>query len=132
MKDGEINSIREKVDRANAELGEAFKSRAVANGSLDQACSQLGKANQQLGETGKSLSGEIDKIAPAIGGNAFGSIAGLETQLRAEQGKLASVKTPLEKAIIQNRINELLAQLEKAKQQYQEEQKKQRGRGMFR
>ena len=31
MKDGEINSIREKADRANTELGEAVKSRAGAN-----------------------------------------------------------------------------------------------------
>ena len=131
VKNGETNSIREKADRGNRELGQATQSRATGNSQLNKSCEQLGKAGQQLGEANKSLDRASKQLEPATQSTALGSISGLESQLRAEQGKLTNAKSPLERLAIQTRIFELLAQLEKAKQQYQEEQKKQK-RAIFR
>ena len=49
--------------------------------------------------------------------------------IAGEVGKMAASKSILERAAIQIRINELMAQLDKAKQRFIEEQKKGLGYG---
>jgi hypothetical protein len=130
---GGTNRIREKANTTNSKLGKAIGHSESSNSKVARTISNSAEANRSHSESNSKLIGEVGRIKaahPPMNISALGSISSLEMAIVGEVAKLSQAQSLLEKSAIQQRINELKAQLEKAKIQYQEQLKhKSKGRG---
>lgn len=91
-------------------------------------CSRTGIKDRENGIQFKADSSKSEACSKPVSSShsqeisCLGGIASIEAQLRGEQSKLSNANSIAERISIQNRIINLLAQLDKAKIQFQEEQ----------
>ena len=129
---GRVDPIRTRANSVNQQFDKAIRKTESNCGKLSAASSAAATTNKQFSATNSEVSKEVDRIRsahPPMNSSALGSVSSLEMSIAGEVAKQANAKSPLEKAAIQNRINELIAQLEIAKQRYIEEQRKGLGYG---
>ena len=124
---GRFDPVRRGANEVVSRFDKAVRAAESNNRKLSEANSGAATTNKQFSAANAKIGAEVGRIKsahPAMNSSALGSISSLEMAIAGEVGKQATAKSILERAAIQLRINELMAQLEKAKQRYIEEQKK--------
>lgn len=129
---GRFDPVRRGANEVVSRFDKAVRAAESNNRKLSEANSGAATTNKQFSAANAKIGAEVGRIKsahPAISSSPLGSISSIEMSIAGEVGKMAAAKSILERAAIQIRINELIAQLDKAKQRFIEEQKKGLGYG---